>query len=199
MGLPFEGIEVNIADDGEIMLRGPNVMRGYYGHPEETSSVLNDDWFATGDVGYLDKEGHLFITDRKKDLFKLSNGKYIAPQQIESLLKQSEFVSQVVVVGAGRAAYGVNRSEWEAVRQALTTAGEEFPRTRLHSQPFRRNKVVQADVILFPRPLPDYQRIRRIALLPYEFIDRGELTPTLKVKRRVIDQKFNELIEELYA
>jgi long-chain acyl-CoA synthetase len=202
VGVPFEGIEVNIADDGEIMLRGPNVMRGYYGHPEETSSVLNDDWFATGDVGYLDKEGHLFITDRKKDLFKLSNGKYIAPQQIESLLKQSEFVSQVVVVGAGRKQpTALIVPEWEAVRQALPAAGEEFPSDRAALSNFPAAiKRVQADAILLTRPLPDYQRIRRIALLPDEFtIDRGELTPTLKVKRRVIDQKFNDLIEELYA
>ena len=202
VGLPFDGIDVNIAEDGEIMLRGPNVMRGYYGHPEETTSVLQEEWFATGDVGYLDKEGHLFITDRKKDLFKLSNGKYIAPQQIESLLKQSEFVSQVVVVGAGRkqpAALIV--PEWEAVRQAMSAAGQEFPseRAALANLP-AAIKLVQADVAQLTRALPDYQRIRRIALLPDEFtIDKGELTPTLKVKRRVIDQKFNDLIEDLYA
>ena len=132
VGQPFSGIEIKIADDGEILLRGPNVMRGYYGHPEETASVLSDGWFATGDVGHLDKEGRLYITDRKKDLFKLSNGKYVAPQQIESLLKQSEYVSQVVVVGTGRkqpAALIV--PEWEAVRQALSEAGEEFPRDRV--------------------------------------------------------------------
>src|ERR1044071_1942963 len=107
-------------------------MRGYYGHPEESASVLNDGWFATGDVGYLDKQGHLYITDRKKDLFKLSNGKYVAPQQIESLLNQSEFVSQVVVVGVGRkqpAALVV--PDWEAIRQALSEKGEEFPRDRV--------------------------------------------------------------------
>lgn len=202
VGLPFDGIEVNIADDGEIMLRGPNVMRGYYGHPEETTSVLQDEWFATGDVGHLDKEGHLFITDRKKDLFKLSNGKYIAPQQIESLLKQSEFVSQVVVVGAGRKQpTALIVPEWEAVRQALSAAGEAFPseRAALANLP-AAIKLVQADVVQLTRALPDYQRIRRIALLPDEFtIDKGELTPTLKVKRRVIDQKFNDLIEDLYA
>ena len=201
VGQLFDGIEVNIAEDGEILLRGPNVMRGYYGHPEETASVLRDEWFATGDVGYVDKEGHLYITDRKKDLFKLSNGKYVAPQQIESLLKQSEFVSQVVVVGAGRkqpAALIV--PEWEAVRQLLTEAGEKFPsdRVALANSP-AAIKLVQKDVSLLTRALPDYQRIRRIALLPNEFtIDKGELTPTLKVKRRVIDQKFNDLIEELY-
>jgi long-chain acyl-CoA synthetase len=202
VGLPFAGIEVNIAEDGEILLRGPNVMRGYYGHPEETAYVLQDEWFATGDVGHVDKEGHLYITDRKKDLFKLSNGKYIAPQQIESLLKQSELVSQVVVVGVGRkqpAALIV--PEWEAVRQSLAAAGEEFPTDRVTlAQLPAAIKLVQSEVALFTRELADYERIRRIALIPDEFtIDRGELTPTLKVKRRVIDQKFGALIEELYS
>jgi len=177
-------------------------MRGYYGHPEETAAVLSDDWFATGDVGHLDKQGHLYITDRKKDLFKLSNGKYIAPQQIESLLKQSEFVSQVVVVGAGRkqpAALIV--PEWEAVRQALAGDGEEFPTERKALAKFPAAiKLVQSDAALLTRELADYERIRRIILLPEEFtIDRGELTPTLKVKRRVIDQKFVAEIQDLYS
>jgi long-chain acyl-CoA synthetase len=202
VGLPFKGIEVRIANDGEILLRGPNVMRGYYGHPEETASVLNEEWFATGDVGHVDKEGHLYITDRKKDLFKLSNGKYVAPQQIESLLKQSEFVSQVVVDGVGRkqpAALIV--PEWEAVRQALSDTGEKFPSDRVALAEFPAAiKLVQSDVALLTKELADYQRIRRIALLADEFtIDRGELTPTLKVKRRVIDEKFGDLIEELYS
>jgi long-chain acyl-CoA synthetase len=202
VGLPFEGIEVAIAEDGEILLRGPNVMRGYYGHPEETASVLTDKWFATGDVGHVDKQGRLYITDRKKDLFKLSNGKYVAPQQIESLLKQSEFVSQVVVVGAGRkqpAALVV--PEWEAVRQALSAAGEKFSPDRAElARSAAAIKLVQRDVALLTRELADYERIRRIALLPEEFtIDKGELTPTLKVKRRIIDQKFDTLIDELYS
>lgn len=202
VGLPFKGIEVRIAHDGEILLRGPNVMRGYYGHPEETAAVLSNEWFATGDVGHVDKEGHLFITDRKKDLFKLSNGKYVAPQQIESLLKQSEFVSQVIVVGAGRKQpTALIVPEWEAVRQALADAGKEFPSDRVALAGFPDAiKLVQSDVALLTKELADYQRIRRIALLPNEFtIDRGELTPTLKVKRRVIDEKFGDLIEELYS
>jgi long-chain acyl-CoA synthetase len=202
VGKPFSGIEVKISDDGEILLRGSNVMRGYYGHPEETASVLSEGWFATGDVGHLDKEGRLYITDRKKDLFKLSNGKYIAPQQIESLLKQSEFVSQAVVVGVGRkqpAALIV--PEWEAVRQALSASGQEFPRDRAQLAEFPAAvKLVQSDVAQLTRELADYERVRRIALLPEEFtIDKGELTPTLKVKRRVIDERFGELIEKLYA
>jgi long-chain acyl-CoA synthetase len=202
VGLPFEGIEVAIAADGEILLRGPNVMRGYYGHPEESASVLKDGWFATGDVGHVDEQGHLYITDRKKDLFKLSNGKYVAPQQIESLLKQSEFVSQVVVVGAGRkqpAALIV--PEWDALRQALTENDEVFPASRTALAEFPTAvKLVQSDISQLTRELADYERIRKIALLPDEFsIDKGELTPTLKVKRRVVDEKFRELIEALYS
>jgi long-chain acyl-CoA synthetase len=202
VGVPFDGIQVAIAEDGEILLRGQNVMRGYYGHPEETASVFSDEWFATGDVGHLDEVGRLYITDRKKDLFKLSNGKYVAPQQIESLLKQSEFVSQVVVVGTGRkqpAALIV--PDWEAVRQALSAAGVKAPANRLDLATFAPAiKLVQSDVSLLTRDMADYERIRRIALLPEEFtIDGGELTPTLKVKRRVIDQKFGDLIDELYS
>ena len=202
VGLPFPGIEVEIAADGEILLRGPNVMQGYYGQPDATAAVLKDGWFSTGDVGHLDDAGRLYITDRKKDLFKLSNGKYVAPQLIESLLKQSEFVSQVVVIGAGRkqpAALIV--PEWEAVKQALTEADQEFPSDRRELSQFAPAvKVVQRDASALTAELADYERVRRVALLPEEFsIDNGELTPTLKVKRRVIDEKFGELIDELYS
>jgi long-chain acyl-CoA synthetase len=202
VGLPFEGIEISIASDGEILLRGPNVMRGYYGHPEETASVLKDEWFATGDVGHLDKEGRLYITDRKKDLFKLSNGKYIAPQLIESLLKESEFISQVVVVGAGRKQpSALVVPEWEALKQALYKNGDAVTDDRLElSRSPAALKLVQSDVAALTKGLADYERIRRVALLPEELtIDRGELTPTLKVKRRVIDEKFGDLIEDLYS
>jgi long-chain acyl-CoA synthetase len=177
-------------------------MRGYYGHPEETSSAFTNGWFTTGDVGHLDDQGHLYITDRKKDLFKLSNGKYVAPQQIESLLKQSEFVSQVVVVGAGRKQpVALVVPEWEAVTQALSNAGEEYPAGRVELAAFPPAiKLIQSDVALLTRTLADYERIRRIALLPNEFsIDNGEMTPTLKVKRRIIDQKFGDLIDDLYS
>ncbi|MEP6921635.1 MAG: long-chain fatty acid--CoA ligase [bacterium] len=202
VGLPFSGIEVSIAADGEILLRGPNVMLGYYGQPEATAEVLKNGWFATGDVGHLDEGGRLYLTDRKKDLFKLSNGKYVAPQLIESLLKQSEFVNQVVVVGAGRkqpAALIV--PEWEPVKQALTEGGHEFPADRAELSQFPAAiKIVQKDLSALTAELADYERVRRVALLPEEFsIDNGELTPTLKVKRRVIEEKFGDLIEALYS
>jgi long-chain acyl-CoA synthetase len=202
VGIPFEGIELKIAADGEILVRGPNVMRGYYGRPEATAEVLKDGWFYTGDVGYIAKNGHLYITDRKKDLFKLSNGKYVAPQLIESLLKQSEFVSQVVVVGAGRKQpVALIVPDWESLRSALAETGETVPKDKaeLVKQP-AAVKIVQSDVAQLTSSLVDYERIRRVALLPNEFtIDSGELTPTLKVKRRVIDERFGDVIEELYA
>ena len=202
VGVPFEGIELRIAEDGEILIKGPNVMRGYYGQPEATEAVLKDGWFATGDVGHLDKEGRLYITDRKKDLFKLSNGKYVAPQLIESLLKESEFVSQVVVVGTGRkqpAALIV--PDWENLNQALAATREDLPKDRAElSKHPTAVKIVQRDVAALTSSLADYERIRRVALLPNEFsIDSGELTPTLKVKRRVIDERYNDLIEEIYS
>ena len=202
VGIPFEGIEIKIAEDGEILVRGPNVMRGYYGQPEATAAVLKDGWFYTGDVGHLEKDGQLYITDRKKDLFKLSNGKYVAPQLIESLLKQSEFVSQVVVVGAGRKQpVALIVPDWESLNGALAAEGEKDApkeRTELSKYP-AAVKVVQRDVAKLTSELVDYERIRRVVLLPNEFsIDGGELTPTLKVKRKVIDERYGELIEELY-
>jgi long-chain acyl-CoA synthetase len=201
IGKPFSGIEVAIAQDGEILVRGANVMRGYYGHPEATLSVMRGDWFATGDVGHVDQNGHIFITDRKKDLFKLSNGKYIAPQQLESLLKQSEFVNQVVVVGSSRkypAALIV--PDWEALKGALRAAGEDI--TATHDEIAGTSaavKIVQRDITKITAHLADYERVRRVALLPNEFsIDNGEMTPTLKVKRNVIDERYGQLIDELY-
>ncbi|HEX8071720.1 MAG TPA: long-chain fatty acid--CoA ligase [Pyrinomonadaceae bacterium] len=207
IGLPFAGIEMRVDDEGELLLRGPNVMRGYYNKPEETAAVFTPDgWFKTGDVGYADAHGHFYITDRKKELFKLSNGKYVAPQQVESLIKQSALVSQVVVVGAGRkqpAALVV--PDWEALTGALAENGVAPPakndgqRAALSRDP-KAVRLVQREVQALTAELADYERVRRVALLPEEFsIDGGEMTPTLKIKRRVIDQKYGKLIDELYA
>jgi long-chain acyl-CoA synthetase len=202
VGLVFPGIDVKIAADGEIIVRGPNIMRGYYAKPEETAQALRDGWFATGDVGRMDERGHLYITDRKKDLFKLSNGKYVAPQLVESLIKQSELVNQVVVIGAGRkqpAALIV--PDWEALSEAMQKNGTQPPKT--HAELSRvpdAVKIVQREIIQLTTELADYERVRRIALLSEEFtIDGGELTPTLKVKRRVVDEKYRALIDELYG
>jgi long-chain acyl-CoA synthetase len=201
VGRVFPGIDVELASDGEILVRGPNVMRGYYNQPEATREVMKDGWFMTGDVGRFDERGHLYITDRKKDLFKLSNGKYVAPQLIESLIKQSALVSQVVVVGAGRkqpAALVV--PDWDALKNALSEAGSTLPQARSEwSREAAAIKLVQREVGALTAELADYERVRRVMLLLDEFsIDGGEMTPTLKVKRRVVDEKYGALIDELY-
>ena len=202
VGLPFPGIEVKLDEEGEILVRGANVMQGYYKKPEDTRAVFTEDgWFKTGDVGRIDERGHLFITDRKKELFKLSNGKYVAPQLVESFIKQSQYVSQVVVVGAGRKqAAALIVPDWEALASVLPAPQAEEHTSRVAwSKSAAAVKLVQRDVIELTAPLHDYERVRRVALLPEEFsIDGGELTPTLKVKRRVIDEKYGALIEQIY-
>ncbi len=202
IGTPFEGIEMKIAEsDGEILVRGKNVMRGYLDNPEETAKVIDEEGFYhTGDVGYVDEGGHFFITDRKKDLFKLSNGKYVAPQQVESLLKQSPLVSQAVAVGSGRKQVGaLIVPDWETLKQTLKEEGidAEGSREELCENP-QIIKRVQRDAIEFTRETNDYERVKRVYLLPREFsIDKGEMTPTLKIKRGVIDEKYEEAIDEI--
>lgn len=201
IGTPFEGIEMKLGPQEEILIRGKNVMRGYYNKPEETAKVLDDEGFYhTGDVGYQDKDGHFYITDRLKDLFKLSNGKYVAPQQVESLLKQSPLVSQAVVVGSGRKQVGaLIVPDWEALKDAMREAGIDAngSREELCDDP-AVVKLVQQDAVQLTKPLNDYERVKRVYLLPREFsIDKGEMTPTLKIKRSVIDEKFEEAIDEI--
>jgi long-chain acyl-CoA synthetase len=202
---------MKLDESGEILVRGANVMRGYYERPRETAEVLDaEGWFKTGDVGYRDEHGHFFITDRKKELFKLSNGKYIAPQQLESLIKQSALVNQVIVVGAGRKSpAALIVPDWETLRGALAESGnlkrpgesKRFGRSEqaaLSRDP-AAVKLVQREVAALTASLHDYERVRRVALLAEEFsIDGGEMTPTLKIKRRVIDEKFGALIDEIY-
>lgn len=202
IGTPFEGIEMKVAEtDGEILIRGKNIMRGYYNKPEETVRAIDaEGYYHTGDVGYKDADGHFFITDRLKDLFKLSNGKYVAPLQVESLLKQSPLVSQPVVVGSGRKQVGaLIVPDWEALKETLEDEGIDAKGTReeLCENP-HVIKRVQRDAVELTRELNDYERVKRVYLLPREFsIDKGEMTPTLKIKRSVIDEKYEEAIDEI--
>ncbi|MBX7055254.1 MAG: long-chain fatty acid--CoA ligase [Pyrinomonadaceae bacterium] len=202
IGRPFDGIEMKISEkDGEVLIRGKNVMQGYYNNPEETAKVLDDEgYYHTGDVGYQDNDGHFYITDRLKDLFKLSNGKYVAPLQVESLLKQSPLVSQPVVVGSGRKQVGaLIVPDWDALKEEMKAEGHHATGSReeLCEDP-QFIKRVQRDAIELTRELSDYERVKRVYLLPREFsIDKGEMTPTLKIKRGVIDEKFSEAIDEI--
>lgn len=201
VGKAIPNVEIRIAEDGEIEVRGPNVMRGYYNKPEETRAVFTSDgWFKTGDVGSLDKDGFLRITDRKKELFKTSGGKYIAPQPIEQAIKGSRFVNQVVLIGSERkfpAALIV--PVWEQLESYCKLKGIEVKsRSELCSHP-RIIDLIQRQIDALTPNLAKYERIKKVALLENEFtIEGGELTPTLKVKRRVIDDKYRDVIEELY-
>jgi long-chain acyl-CoA synthetase len=201
IGTPFEGIEMMIGAQDEILIRGKNVMRGYYNKPEETAKALDaDGWYHTGDVGYVDEDGHFYVTDRLKDLFKLSNGKYVAPLQVESLLKQSPLVSQAIVVGSGRKQVGaLIVPDWETLKQTLKEEGikAEGSREELCENPYVVKRV-QKDAVDITRELNDYERVKRVYLLPREFsIDKGEMTPTLKIKRGVIDEKYEDAIDEI--
>jgi long-chain acyl-CoA synthetase len=177
-------------------------MRGYYHKPVETSAVFTaDGWFKTGDIGTIDKDGFLRITDRKKELFKTSGGKYIAPQPIEQLIKGSRFVNQVVLLGNDRkfpAALIV--PDWEQINSYVQLKGiKSRSRAEICQDPRIIDLFVRQIAALTP-DLAQFERVKKVALLENELtIETGELTPTLKVKRRVVDEKYRELIDKLYA
>jgi long-chain acyl-CoA synthetase len=200
VGRPIPGVELRIAEDGEILARGPNVMRGYFNKPEATAEVLKDGWFHTGDIGQIDAEGYLSITDRKKDLLVTSGGKKIAPQPIEGVLKQSPLVGEAVLLGDRRKYAAVLIvPEFTALERRLKDLGRP-PAAR--AELVTRPDVValyQEIVDALNRELSQFERIKRMALLPSEFsIESGELTPSLKVKRKVVEQRWHDQIEALY-
>lgn len=201
VGKPIRNVSVRIAPDGEIETRGPNIMRGYYNKPEATREVFTEDgWFKTGDIGTIDEDGFLRITDRKKELFKTSGGKYIAPQPIEQLIKGSSFVNQVVLIGNGRkfpAALIV--PNWERVESYAQLKGIK---TGSHAELCKEPRVIdlfERQIAGLTTELAQYERVKKVALLENELtIDGGELTPTLKVKRRIVDEKYRDVIDRLY-
>jgi len=200
VGKPIPGVGVKIAPDGEILARGPNIMRGYYRKEEETREALEGGWLHTGDIGHLDDDGFLVITDRKKDLIVTSGGKNVAPQPIENLLKQSPFIANAVVIGGSRkfiAALVVPNFE----------KLEEYAKANGVGYVNRRDLIQNEAVVRFlfqevDRSTPNlapYEKVKRIALLERDFeIERGEITPTLKVKRNIVEEKYKELIDSLY-
>ena len=200
VGRALPGIELKIADDGEILARGPNIMSGYYNKPEATADALRDGWFHTGDIGTIDAEGYLRITDRKKDLLVTSGGKKIAPQPIEGILRRNPLVSEAVLLG--------DRRKYAAVLIVPDFAALERRLKELGRAPGARAELTTRDDVLglyqevvdaLNRELSQFERIKKIALLPSEFsIESGELTPTLKVKRKVVEQRHRETIEALY-
>jgi long-chain acyl-CoA synthetase len=202
VGRPIRNVQVRIAADGEIEVSGPNVMKGYYNKPLDTARVFTDDgWFKTGDMGTLDADGFLRITDRKKELFKTSGGKYIAPQPIEQMIKASRFVNQVVLIGNGRkfpAALIV--PDWEQLRSYAELKGIEARTPAEFCKHPRIVNLFERQVAAFTPDLAQFERVKKIALLENELtIEGDELTPTLKVKRRIMDEKYRDVIDRLYA
>ena len=201
VGKPIRNVQVRIADDGEVETIGPNVMIGYYNKPEATRKAFTDDgWFKTGDIGELDSDGFLRITDRKKELFKTSGGKYIAPSPIEQMIKGSRFVNQVVLIGNGRkfaAALIVPDFEQLASygRSLGWKAGEpvEFCRDE------NVLRLFEQEIEKHCEGLARFETVKKIALLEEELtVEGGELTPTLKIKRRIVDEKYIEIIDRIY-
>jgi long-chain acyl-CoA synthetase len=202
VGKPINNVEVKIAEDGEILCKGPNVMMGYYKDPVLTSEVLKDGYFHTGDIGEIDAEGFLKITDRKKEMFKTSGGKYIAPQIIENMLKQSLFIEQVMVIGDGEkmpAAF-IQPSfdfirEW-AKRHAVDV-GDFNEEIASNPEVIKR---IQEEVDLANEKFGNWEKIKRFELTPNVWsIDGGELTPTLKLKRKVVKEKYADLYQKIYG
>ncbi len=200
VGRPFPGVEVMIAPDGEILTRGPHVMKGYYNRPDATREAIDADrWFHTGDIGEL-RDGYVAITDRKKDIIVTAGGKNIAPQPIENTLKTNKYISQAVVIGDKRKFPVVlvvpnweQLEKWAKIKNLLWT-----DRSQLLEMPIVHAKV-EKEVFGKLHGLASYETPKKVALLEHDFsIERGELTPTLKVKRRVIDKTYRDVIDRLY-
>jgi long-chain acyl-CoA synthetase len=200
VGLPLPGVELRIAPDGEILTRGPHVMKGYYGKPEATREAIDaEGFFHTGDLGHLDADGFLVITDRKKDLIVTSGGKNIAPQPIENKLKTNPLFAEVVMVGNNRkfpAALVVPNYEllaaWARARGISGTREELVRRGDVQDHYMELVNAMTGE-------LAQFERIKKLALLPKELSqETGELTPTLKVKRRVVEERYKPLIDDMY-
>ena len=198
VGKAIPGVEIKLASDGEILARGPNVMKGYYNLPAE-QPFTSDGWFMTGDIGEIDADGYLFITDRKKELIKTSAGKYIAPGRVEAALKRSIYVGQCFIIGDGRP-YPVALvcPNWDLVRKEFTIPAD-VPTAAIATRSDVRD-FISREVVTKTADLGSFEQIRRVALLPRDLtIEDGELSPTLKVKRRVVEKKFADIIESAYA
>ncbi|HEV7701403.1 MAG TPA: long-chain fatty acid--CoA ligase [Pyrinomonadaceae bacterium] len=202
VGKPIANVSVRIAADGEIEVSGPGVMRGYYHKEEATREAFTaDGWFRTGDIGHLDDEGYLVITDRKKELFKTSGGKYIAPSPIEQMLRGSRFISQVVLIGNGRkfpSALIVPNFEMLASYVKLKGLDGGTPAELCHNETIL--DLISRQIDAHTKQLAQFERIKRFALLERELsVENGELTPTLKIKRRVIEERYRGVIDKLYS
>jgi len=200
VGKPIPGVDVKIAEDGEILTKGHNVMKGYYKMDAETTDAFDEEWFCTGDIGYLDEDGFLVITDRKKDLIVTAGGKNVAPQPIENLLKTNPYISNAVVIGDKKKFISaLVVPEFEKLEEYAKFNDIPFEDRVNLVQDERVMNFMQSEVERATPSLSSYEKIKKIALLDRDFeIDKGEITPTLKVKRNIIEDKYEGIIQSLY-
>jgi len=201
VGKPLPGVEVKIATDGEILARGPNIMKGYYKKKKETEETIINGWLHTGDIGAFDPDGFLMITDRKKHLFKTSAGKYIAPSHIENIFLTSKYIDQFVLIGDKRMFLSaLIVPDYEALKEyadAHKIAYKDEAELTSNEQIY---KLIEDDMSKLQKQLANYERVRKFALLDKPFtIETGEITPSLKIKRKVVEEKYGELIEKMYT
>jgi len=202
VGKPIPGVEIKIAEDGEILAKGPNIMSGYYNNPKATEEAIDKDgWFHTGDIGTYDTAGHLMITDRKKHLFVSSGGKNIAPQPIENLfLSGSKYIDQFILVGDGRMFLtALIVPEFEVLAEFANRNGIVTSDQFLLVKHENVREMYRKEIDLIQKDLPTYEKVRRFELLHQPLtVEAGEITPTMKVKRKVVEEKFAQLIEKMY-
>ncbi len=202
IGLPLDTVEVKLAEDGEILVRGANVMRSYYKRPEETQKAFTEDgWFKTGDIGKYLEGGFLKLTDRKKEIFKTSGGKYVAPQVVENKMRESAFIEQILVVGAERKFISaLIVPAFGAVRKWLKQNNHnvpESPEAITHMPEVR--KLLRQQLDKYNAEFSQVEKVKKFVLFPKEWtIDTGELTPSLKMRRKVMEEKYAAEIAELY-
>lgn len=201
VGPLLKGVEVKIAADGEILCKGPNVMMGYYKRPDLTAEVIKGDWLHTGDIGKMIDGKFLKITDRKKELFKLSGGKYVAPQPIENKMVESDWIEQIMVVGEFQKYVGaLIVPAFQVIRKWYKEQEKTYPGNQAVLQDQEVRLKINEEIKYYNQYFNPVEQIKKFVLMPHEWtIDGGELTPTLKLKRRVIEEKYGDLINGMYG
>lgn len=200
VGKPIPGVEVKIAEDGEILTKGPNVMKGYYNMEAETQETFDGEWLRTGDIGHLDEDGFLVITDRKKDIIVTAGGKNVAPQPIESKLKTNAYISNAMVIGDRRKFISaLIIPNFEKLEEYAKHSGLDYEDVEDLIKNEKVMNFMQSEVERATTGLSSYEKVKKIALLNRDFdIEKGEITPTLKVKRNIVEQKYKDLIDNIY-
>jgi long-chain acyl-CoA synthetase len=201
VGLPIPGVEVKIAEDGEILSRGPHIMKGYWNNPKATAEVLEKNgWFHTGDIGVIDSDGFIYITDRKKHLFVSSGGKNIAPQPIENLFLANKYIEQFVLIGDKRSFLtALIVPDFDSIKEYADGNKISYTDKRDLSKLPEVQKLFEQEIASIQKDLATFERVRKFTLLDKPFtIEDGELTPTQKVKRNVVEERYSHLIERMY-